>query len=320
MPSLTSHSLTEYPNRPYDAVLFMPHFVLKKEAFSFLLRYGTVATIEGPPLSKNIAKTVKAFADLITLPLRPNRRKATKIIAAEDLAEKVEIETRLGRLFFYCNTLRAFHYPWLFHGDEPDTLAWIESLPPDACFWDIGANVGAFSLYAALMPGVKILSFEPAASSYAALIKNIEINGMDDRIAAYCLAFCESTQLNVLNMEQTEAGHSMHGFGTTVNAYDQSIEPQFRQASIGYSLDDFVRIFNPPSPTHLKLDVDGIEAEILRGGIETFQSSSLVSAIVEIMGELGSERNREILRLMDAYGFKPQPRFSPDSRNVVFER
>ena len=271
-------------------------------------------------MSKNIAKTVAAFADLITLPLRLNRRKAAKIIAAEYLAEKVEIETRLGRLFFHCNTLRAFHYPWLFHEDEPDTLAWVESLPPDACFWDIGANIGAFSLYAARMPGVKILSFEPAASSYAALIRNIEINGMDDRISAYCLAFCNSTQLDVLNMEQTEAGHSMHGFGTTLNAYDQAINPQFRQASIGYSLDDFVRIFNPPSPTHLKLDVDGIEAEILRGGSETFESASLVSAIVEIMGELGSERNREIIRLMDDYGFKPQPKSSPDFRNIVFER
>lgn len=271
-------------------------------------------------MSKNIAKIVTAFADLITLPLRPNRRKAAKVTAAEYLAEKVEIETCHGRLLFYCNTLRAFHYPWLFHEDEPDTLDWIASLPPDSCFWDVGANIGTFSLYAAQIPGVKILSFEPAASSYAALIKNIEINGMDDRIAAYCLAFCDSTQLNVLNMEQTEAGHSMHGFGTTLNAYDQSIDPQFRQASIGYSLDDFVRIFNPPPPTHLKLDVDGIEAEILRGGSETFQSSSLVSAIVEIMGELESERNREIIRLMDDYGFKAQPKFSPDFRNIVFER
>jgi hypothetical protein len=66
--------------------------------------------------------------------------------------------------------------------------------------------------------------------------------------------------------------------------------------------------------------VDGIEAEILRGGSETFESASLVSAIVEIMGELGSERNREIIRLMDDYGFKPQPKSSPDFRNIVFER
>jgi hypothetical protein len=32
---------------------------------------------------------------------------------------------------------------------EPETIAWLDGLGPDDVLWDVGANVGMFSLYAA---------------------------------------------------------------------------------------------------------------------------------------------------------------------------
>ena len=239
-------------------------------------------------MSKRIARSIIALANFLTLPLKPHRRVSTKVTAAEMLAAIVPVETKYGRLLFYINTQRAYHYPWFFHDDEPDTLEWIGSLPKGACLWDIGANIGAFSLYAALKPGVTVLAFEPSGSSFATLTKNIEINRMDDRISAYCMAFSKNTELNVLNMAQTESGHSMHGFGTDLNAYDETIDIQFRQAAIGFGIDDFVETFTPAQPTHLKIDVDGIEADILRGGENTIKNSAVRSVLVEIMGDMSS--------------------------------
>ncbi len=75
-----------------------------------------------------------------------------------------------------------------------------------------------------------------------------------------------------------------------------------------------------PLPTHIKMDVDGIEAEILRGGKRTLSARSVRSMIIEMEGDLGSERNREVFDLMEELGFAPRPRLSPDLRNVIFER
>ncbi len=271
-------------------------------------------------MSKRIARAIRHFADLITLPMKAHRRHETKARAAEYLAENIPVDTTLGRLLFYTNTQRAYHYPWFFQEDEPETLRWIESFPAGSCFWDVGANIGTFSLYAALRPGVTVLAFEPSASSYGLFTKNIEINGMDDRIAAYCLAFCEQSGLNKLNMERTEAGHSMHGFGTTLNAYDSSIDVRFQQAAIGYSIDGFLDAFGPPPPNYLKIDVDGIESDIIRGAANVLKSPSLQSVLVEVMGDTTTPRNREIIDLMEGAGFVAQQKFSPDARNIVFER
>ncbi|MFT5439127.1 MAG: FkbM family methyltransferase [Alphaproteobacteria bacterium] len=271
-------------------------------------------------LSKHVARAIRHFADIITLPLKPHRRYETRAQASEYLAETIPVDTKHGRVLFYTNTQRAYHYPWFFHDDEPETLEWIDSFPDGSCFWDIGANIGTFSLYAALRPGITVLAFEPSASSYGLFTKNIEINRMDNRIAAYCLAFSERTELNTLNMEETEAGHSMHGFGTSINAYDQPINIRFQQAAIGYSIDDFVASFHPPLPTHIKLDVDGIEADIIRGAAVLLGSSTLKSVLVEVMGDLTAPRNKEIIDLVEAANFVAQPKLSSAARNIVFRR
>ena len=73
-------------------------------------------------------------------------------------------------------------------------------------------------------------------------------------------------------------------------------------------------------PTHVKIDVDGIEADILRGGRRTFSAPSVTSMIIEIQGIPGSTRKREVVRLMTELGFVARPVALPEYRNVVFER
>ena len=70
----------------------------------------------------------------------------------------------------------------------------------------------------------------------------------------------------------------------------------------------------------MKIDVDGIEADILRGDRRTLSAPSVRSMIVEIERDLSSPHNREILALMAEFGFKARPKASPQLRNVVFDR
>ena len=248
------------------------------------------------------------------------RRRDAKVIARDLLAPIVPVETRRGRLLFDPQSRRCFRRAWRFHSDEPDTLEWLDALPDEACFWDIGANIGVFSLYAGLEPNARVLAFEPSGSSYSVLNRNIELNNLSDRIVAYCIAFSEETKLGLLNMADTAAGQSMHGFGTVIDQFNKTIDVRFRQGAIGFAVDDFVSIFLPILPTHVKIDVDGIEADILRGGRTTFSAHSVKSMIVEMHGDLGSPRNQEIMTIMAGMGFSARPKASPKLRNVVFDK
>lgn len=121
-------------------------------------------------------------------------------------------------------------------------------------------------------------------------------------------------------MDNTEPGGSKHGFGVEVDQLDNVIDVRFRQGAIGFSVDDFVRLFSPPLPTHLKIDVDGLEPDILRGGQNTLLAPTVRSVIVEVEGS--EARSHRLAALMAGAGFVPRPRpeGSPACRNVVFDR
>ena len=61
-----------------------------------------------------------------------------------------------------------------------------------------------------------------------------------------------------------------------------------------------MQIFNLSIPDHVKLDVDGLEHIILRGGTRTF--STIKSLMIEIEGD--DARKKELLDLVLATGLK----------------
>src|SRR5205085_611263 len=67
-------------------------------------------------------------------------------------------------------------------GKEPDTIRWLNGISRDAVLWDVGANVGVFSLYAGLLRGASVVAFEPLAANFHVLSRNIQINGLEDRV------------------------------------------------------------------------------------------------------------------------------------------
>ena len=167
---------------------------------------------------------------------------------------------------------------------EPDTIAWIDQFKPDQVFWDIGANVGIFSLYAAKERGVRVLAFEPAADNYMVIARNIQLNGLEGKVAAYCLAFAGKTDLGTMNLSAQQLGAAVHQFGSPGEAspYLPEGTPTYAQGTIGYRIDDFIRQFDAPFPDHIKLDVDGLETQILAGARETLSDRRLKSIMLEL--------------------------------------
>ncbi|UPY39170.1 FkbM family methyltransferase [Sediminicoccus sp. KRV36] len=260
-------------------------------------------------MSRSIARFLSGLVLAGTRPMRPRRAAATRALVAETLLQRVTVETPAGPVWVECPSARALHDPQGFGQDEPETVAWIMALPAGSVLWDIGANIGLYSLLAARR-GLPVLAFEPSASSFAAMVRNIEINGFDDRIAAYCLAFAERTALVTLNMASTAAGHSMHSI--------EAREGGFRQAVPGFALDDFMAHFAPTPPDAIKLDVDGIEPAILRGAMTTL-GRHVREVLVEIDGANAAAGGNGIPEILGACGFAEIP-IAGAARNRRFTR
>ena len=72
-----------------------------------------------------------------------------------------------------------------FFTKEPETLKWIDSFNDNKkiIFWDIGANIGLYSIYAALKHSdIEIISFEPSTSNLRILSRNISINKLEEKM------------------------------------------------------------------------------------------------------------------------------------------
>ena len=51
------------------------------------------------------------------------------------------------------------------------------------CFWDVGANIGLYSIYAGMkFKNIEIICFEPSTSNTRALSRNISINNLYNKI------------------------------------------------------------------------------------------------------------------------------------------
>lgn len=270
---------------------------------------------------------ILAFARTVTLGLSPTKRRHVLMRVRDRLPSVFLLSTRSANI-------RLFDNNYLVHKGltsgayvEPDTLDWIDAMSEDGCLWDIGANIGVYTLSAASRlrgDDVRVVAFEPAAANFGALNRNIELNGAADHVVAYCIALAGETKIGRLNMGEkglgTLAGSCFNGFETEIHIISGRVPTQFRQGAVGFRIDDFVEMFQPPLPTHVKLDVDNIEAAILRGGRRTLSAHSVQSVIMEMEGDLNSDHNQELFGVMAELGFAPRPKQSPELRNVIFER
>jgi FkbM family methyltransferase len=205
---------------------------------------------------------------------------------------------------------------------DPDTIKWIDSFQDDAVFMDIGANIGVFSIYAAIRHRSKIYAFEPDASNYYILNKNIEINNLNKEISAYCIGLNNVNGFGLLNMEDTSFGSAVKEFsGRTVDVIkfgDHLKHVNYTQGSFGLTVDSICSDFGLDVPHYIKIDVDGIEEQIIEGAIQTLQNKKVKSVVVEL--ETADKSYPEIIRRIESTGLKlKKTSHGPDADHSDFK-
>lgn len=199
---------------------------------------------------------------------------------------------------------------------QPEVPPWIEAFQEGDVLWDVGANVGAYSLYAASQPGVSVLAFEPEASNYYVLTRNVAINNFTSRIKPYCVALAERTEFSVLSSFHTAIGGSKHAFGDPKESWEEDDPVVMQQGMVAFSIDDMIEHYGFPKPNYLKIDVDGIEEKILRGAPKTLRDPILKSVHIEVQ-KYKPEAEALIRSILTDAGFTVSVESGP---NLIWER
>ena len=214
-----------------------------------------------------------------------------------------KIIEKCGVFFEVSNDLEEYRVCSLLD-KEPETIAWIDSwssLNVNNIFYDIGSNIGIYSLYAASKAtGNNVYSFEPVSSNFSALRKNIELN-KSLNINPFNIAISDSCCIENLYLSDSRVGNSGAQIGSPVNECGKRFEPIMIEKVLSFALDDLVCKFNMPKPNYIKIDVDGCEDAILSGMKSVLLSEELNSILIEMNN---SERISEWTVILKGYGLE----------------
>ena len=148
---------------------------------------------------------------------------------------------------------------------EPETLDWIDGIQKNKILWDIGSNVGLYSIYAA-KKGIDVVSFEPSVFNLELLARNIFLNNLTEKICIVPIPLTSSVKKSYMNLTTKTWGGALSTFGEKFDQDGNIFEPIFKFNIIGISIDDAINSLGLAIPNFIKMDVDGLEHIILKGG------------------------------------------------------
>lgn len=183
---------------------------------------------------------------------------------------------------------------------EPETIKWIEeTIKPGDVLFDVGANVGAYSLVAAkfFKGAVKVFAFEPSFLNFVQLNKNIAVNDCAKEITPLQIALSNQKGLIEFQFSSLLTGAALHSLKNVSDLKNSS----YQQKVVAYRLDDLIKEFHLPVPNFMKLDVDGGEETILQGAPETLKNKNLRGLLVEV--DEGEPTAESIKHLLEQNGF-----------------
>lgn len=251
-----------------------------------------------PEAAQLVRRLILSIVEVCAWPLRSRARAFLRAALAEDLVPVWTTETRHGPIRFHCPG--RWPYSRSDMEKEPETYDWLETFDAGDVLWDIGANVGVYSLYAAAR-GQTAYAFEPEATTFAVLARNVDINGFGERITALNVAIGEKSGLGTFELAHETVGSAQHQLMSDAPAGGgarQSGKP--RRTIFVVSGADLPDIGVQP-PNHIKVDVDGSELAVVKGLGGILASPTLKSLQIELRA---NDDGRDIAEILHRHGFR----------------
>jgi len=226
-----------------------------------------------------------------------------------------------GPIIYVCpaNSLEEYRWTSLLT-KEPETIEWLSKIPNDSHLLDVGANIGCYT-FSALAFGInKVTSIEPYPLNYTRIIDTCKQNSLRD-IIPLCLGI--STVPNLL---------------TFTSESEMSGSAEFKQLPYASDCGHSVILIDPKTLpdqlladiTHIKIDVDGPECDVLHALLRSVKISSISSILVEVQVGMTDMQVIKIMSTIDFHVDKYYEVFTPHSsqrraledgntaRNIVF--
>jgi len=208
--------------------------------------------------------------------------------------------------FFVPNQLLEWRVDTYF-SKEPETLEWIDSFQEkeNLIFWDIGANIGLYSIYNSLKhPKSTTIAFEPSSSNLRVLTRNISINNLEKNIKVVPTPLTYKKNIfQEMKEGQFVEGGALNSFGEKFDFEGKEFKPTMKYNLLGTTMNYFIENSILDIPDYVKIDVDGIEHLILQGGDKFLNNEKVKSLSIEI-NENFKEQYNKVLNLMEKFNFK----------------
>jgi FkbM family methyltransferase len=149
--------------------------------------------------------------------------------------------------------------------DERYEIALLRKLlAPGMVCWDIGANIGFFTcLFSSMVrPGGKVISFEPMPATREMLLENLTVNHIQNVEVLSVAVGSDDTRARIYfrDLHMGEGTASLYPTNNGGNSEEISI---VRIDTIAPGL---------PSPDFVKIDVEGAQEDVWRGGAQFFST------------------------------------------------
>lgn len=186
--------------------------------------------------------------------------------------------------------------PWVramalgvFERQKIDALRWC--LKPGMTFVDVGANTGYFALVAARLvgPSGRVLAIEPEPENCERIRRNIALNGYEN-VEVVPVAVGDRTGEVELHLAHDHGHHSL---------LPASPDRDGRTMNVAlHRLDDLLAEHDVTRVDAIKIDVEGVEAAVIRGATTTIRQNPALVILMDLHESLGVDP-REVCALLD---------------------
>ena len=217
-------------------------------------------------------------------------------IASRLMGGRVEIPFVGGTSLFARRGMTGATGNWYAGLHEAEDMAFcLHLLRAGDLFVDVGANVGSYTVLAAGACRAEVVAVEPSAETRAALRSNVALNGIEGRVEIHAVGLGAAEGEMRLSLGR---GPMNRALADGDDAPSETVPIRTLDAILGGR-----------APALLKIDVEGGEADVLKGAAEALASPGLRAVIAEAndAGAVG--------RLLAEHGFVPAS-YDPHARRL----
>ena len=169
--------------------------------------------------------------------------------------QKIFFRTGHGRLLWRAKT---------FYDEEPLMIDWLTSFNSQDIFLDIGANVGMYTIPAAIQSKI-VYACELDPINIGILKENIYLNRLHQKVLIIPFGGARTTEVVDVHYRDFSKGDALQSIGRESVFDTITGDGKHMMRQLVFPLDSTFQMFNLEPPNKIKIDVDGNERTLFDG-------------------------------------------------------